>query len=48
MTTFEECKIFWSWGNHDLDYYKAYVGFGAITEAEYKAITGEDYVAPKS
>lgn len=46
MTTLEQCKIFWSWGNHDFDYYKSYVGFGMITEAEYKEITGEDYVAP--
>lgn len=25
-----------------------YVGYGAITVAEYKTITGEDYVAPSA
>ncbi|MGA3460540.1 XkdX family protein [Lactiplantibacillus plantarum] len=25
---------------------EGYVGYGAITVAEYKDITGEDYVAP--
>lgn len=46
MTMFEELKIFWSWGKHDPDYYKLFVGYGLITESEYKEITGEDYVAP--
>lgn len=46
MTTFEQCEIFWSWGNHNLDYYKSYVGFGLITADQYKDITGEDYVTP--
>lgn len=48
MTYYEQCKIFWSWGNHELNYYQTYVQLGLITEAEYKEITGEDYVAPKS
>lgn len=48
MTTFEECKIFWSWGNHELDYYKTFVQLGCITADQYKDITGDDYVAPKS
>ncbi len=27
---------------------EGYVGYGAITTAEYKEITGEDYVAPSA
>ncbi|KAF0348559.1 XkdX family protein [Pediococcus pentosaceus] len=46
MTTFEQCKIFWSWGNHELDYYQIYVQLGQINADQYKDITGEVYVAP--
>jgi uncharacterized XkdX family phage protein len=48
MTNYEQCVIFWSWGNHDLAYYQTYVQLGLITAEQYKEIVGEDYVAPKS
>lgn len=46
MTDYEQCKIFWSWGEHQLDYYQTYVQLGQITADQYKDITGEDYVMP--
>ncbi|MCS8573458.1 XkdX family protein [Pediococcus pentosaceus] len=46
MTDYEQCKIFWSWGEHHLDYYQTYVQLGQITADQYKDITGEDYVVP--
>lgn len=46
MTDYEQCKIFWSWGEHHLDYYQTYVQLGQITADQYKDITGEVYVAP--
>lgn len=46
LTQLQELQIFWNnWGNHDLDFYKVYVQCGAITEADYKTVTGQDYVA---
>lgn len=46
MTDYEQCKIFWSWGNHQLDYYQIFVQLGHITADQYKDITGEVYVTP--
>ncbi|WP_242363428.1 XkdX family protein [Limosilactobacillus antri] len=44
MTDLQMLKTFWSWGNHDPQYYKVFVGLG-IDAAQYKEITGVDYVA---
>lgn len=44
MVNMDLLKMFWSWGNHDADYYKIYVGMG-ITADQYKELTGVDYVA---
>lgn len=45
MTDFETLKMFWNdWGNHDVEYYKVYVGVG-ITPEQYKEITGVEYTA---
>ena len=45
MSQVDILKMFWSWGNHDLNYYKQYVGYNAITADQFKEITGVDYVA---
>ncbi|BEI53938.1 MULTISPECIES: XkdX family protein [Lactiplantibacillus] len=44
MSTYEECLVFKSWGENDPNYYKVFVGLG-LTTAQYKEITGVDYVA---
>ncbi|RRG01269.1 MAG: XkdX family protein [Lactobacillus sp.] len=47
MTQLQMLQMFWNdWGNHDLNFYKVYVQYGAITKDDYKTITGEAYVAP--
>ena len=44
MTQMQMLHIFWNmWGNHDLNFYRVYVEYGAITKADYKEITGHDY-----
>lgn len=42
MSTWDMLKIFWSWGNHDPEYYKVYVGAG-IDADQYKQLTGVEY-----
>lgn len=44
MSDYEMLNMFWGWGNHDLDYYKPYVGMG-ITAQQYKEITGVEFTA---
>ncbi len=43
MNEVDILKMFWSWGNHDLSYYKQYVAMSAITIDQYKEITGTEY-----
>lgn len=43
LTQTEILQIFWSWGNRDLNYYKTFVQYNAISADEYKQITGQDY-----
>lgn len=43
MSQVDILKMFWSWGNHDLAYYKQYVSFGSISTDQYKEVTGVDY-----
>lgn len=46
LTQLQELQIFWNdWGNHDLDFYKVYVQYGAITKEDYKTVTSQDYDA---
>lgn len=48
LTQLQELQVFWTdWGNHDLDFYKVYVQCGAITKADYKTVTGQDYDQPQ-
>lgn len=44
MSDYEMLKMFWEWGNHDLDYYKVYIGMG-INAQQYKEITGVEYTS---
>lgn len=44
MNQVQMLQIFWNdWGNHDLNFYKVYVQCGAISEDDYKIVTGQDY-----
>lgn len=44
MNQVQILQVFWTdWGNHDLDFYKVYVQCGAITKADYKTVTGQEY-----
>lgn len=42
MSQVEIWQMFWNdWGNHDLNYYKQYVRYNAITADQFKEITIE-------
>jgi len=42
MSNYEQCKIFKSWGQTNLDFFRLFVG-PTFTPEQFKELTGADY-----